>query len=164
MTSKMIMFHVPDDQELLAALGEVALRHEHMNYILRMTIRSLTGVTVDEVVKATERESSSQIRNRIRKLARSRLGEGAPLIKLEAILEDCRRLTEKRNHLIHGLWTQELDGDAQLSGAHGHSPLPTTQELLDLAQELMELTNMLIRERSEGFIYEALLQGKNGSK
>lgn len=34
----MITFHVPTDKDLLAAFGEVALRHEHLNHILRMTL------------------------------------------------------------------------------------------------------------------------------
>ncbi len=43
--SKMITFHVPGDKELLAAFGEVALVHEHLNHILRMTIKTLAGLT-----------------------------------------------------------------------------------------------------------------------
>ncbi len=41
----MITFHVPGDKELLAAFGEVALVHEHLNHILRMTIKTLAGLT-----------------------------------------------------------------------------------------------------------------------
>jgi hypothetical protein len=75
MKAKMILFHVPEDQELLAAFGEVALRHEHMNHILKMTIKSLAGLTPAEAIAATKYEGSAQLRDRVRKLARRGLGK-----------------------------------------------------------------------------------------
>jgi hypothetical protein len=45
MSSRMVTFHVPEDKELLAALGVVTLRHEHLNHILKMTIKSIAGIT-----------------------------------------------------------------------------------------------------------------------
>ena len=79
MTAKMITFHVPDDKELLAAFGEIALRHEHLNHILRMTIKSLADLTPAEALAATKYEGSRQLRDRIRKIARRRLGDPASL-------------------------------------------------------------------------------------
>jgi protein-arginine kinase activator protein McsA len=77
---QMISFHIPEEPELLATLGEVALRHEQMNHILKMTIKTLTNLTPEEAIAATKYESSSQLRDRIKKLARKQLGEGAPLL------------------------------------------------------------------------------------
>lgn len=157
MASKMVMFHVPEDQELLAAFGEVALRHEHMNHILKMTIKSLAGLTPAEALAATEYEGSSQLRERIKKIARKRLGEGTPLLKLQAILANSQKLTEKRNDLVHGLWAQELDGEAHVRDAFGNTrPLPTAQELRALGKEIEQLTNHLNEERLEGFLKQAL--------
>lgn len=157
MKAKMITFHVPEDQELLAAFGEVALRHEHMNHILKMTIKSLADLTPAEAIAATVYESSGQLRDRIRKLAKKRLGEGKPLLKLQAMLTTCKKLTDKRNELVHGLWAQELDGDAHVRDAYGSvRPLPTVQELRELAKEIEELTNLLNFERLEGFLKLAL--------
>ena len=153
----MIMFHVPSDARLLAAFGEVALRHEHMNHILKMTIKSLTGVTPADAIAATMFESSSQLRERVRKIARKKLGDGAALVKLQAILANCKRLTERRNELVHGLWAQELDGDAHVRDAYGDArPLPTVEELHSLARELEQLTGRLNFERLEGFLKSAL--------
>ena len=155
--AKMIFFHVPEDQELLAAFGEVALRHEHMNHILKMTIKSLAGLTPAEALAATLYESSTQLRDRVRKLARKRLGEGTPLLKLQARLATCKKLTDKRNELVHGLWAQELDGNAHVRNAYGGARLlPTVQELRELAKEIKELTNQLNFERLEGFLKQAL--------
>lgn len=157
MSTKMVSFHVPQDKDLLAAFGEVALRHEHMNHILKMTIKSLTGVTPSEALAATMYDSSAYLKDQIRKIARKRLGEGRALIKLKAILAECKRLTDKRNGLIHGLWAKELDGDAHVRDGYGNPrPLPTVVELRGLAQEIEKLTARLNSERLEGFLMKAL--------
>lgn len=157
MSAKMISFHVPSDQGLLSAFGEVALRHEHMNHILKMTIKSLTGVTPGEAIAATMFESSAQLRDRVRKIARKRLGDGATLVRLQAILGNCKRLTERRNELVHGLWARELDGEAHVRDAYGGTkPLPTVEELRALAREIEQLTGQLNFERLEGFLKRAL--------
>jgi hypothetical protein len=157
MKVKMITFHVPEDQELLAALGEVTLRHEHMNHILKMTIKSLADLTPAEAILATVYEGSRQLRDRIRKLAKKRLGEGKPLLKLQAMLTTCKKLTDKRNELVHGLWARELDGDAHVRDGYGDPrPLPTVKELRELAQEIGVLTNQLNFERLEGFLKLAI--------
>lgn len=157
MASKMVTFHVPENQELLAAFGEVALRHEHMNHILKMTIKSLAGLTPAEAIAATKYDGSRQLREQIRKIARKRLGDGTPLLKLKAILTNCEKLTEKRNELVHGLWAQEIDGEAHVRDAHGNTrPLPTAQELRELGKEIEQPTNHLNYERLEGFLRQAL--------
>jgi hypothetical protein len=156
--TKMITFHVPDDQAVLAAFGEVALRHEHMNHILKMTIKTLANLTVEEALAALEYESSSNLRDRVRNLARKRLGEGKALLKLQAIIGKCKQLTDRRNALIHGLWAQELDGEAHVRGAFGETaPTPTKDELKVLASEIQTITNHLNEERLHGFLQLALV-------
>jgi hypothetical protein len=125
---RFVGLHVPANQELLAAFGEVALRHEHMSHILRMTMKSLAGITPAEALAATKYESSRQLRDRVKALARKTLGEGAALLKLQALVHTCETLTEKRNDLVHGLWAKGLDGDAHIRDALGSErPLPTLE-------------------------------------
>ncbi|MCE5194442.1 MAG: hypothetical protein LLF28_03150 [Nitrospiraceae bacterium] len=161
MAAKKVSLHMPQDSELLAALGEVAIRHEQLSYILKMTIKSLTGVTPEEALKATTHEGSAQLRDRVKKNARKRLGEGAPLVKLQAILVDCKRLTDKRNDLIHGMWAKGLDGYAHIRDSCGNvRPIPPSKDLLKLASELEKLTRRLNTERLEGFLFQALSKRK----
>lgn len=161
----MISFHVPQDKDLLAAFGEVALRHEHMNHILKMTIRTLADVTIEEALTATKYESSRQLRDRIKKLAKQKLGEGSPLLKLQAIINNCEKLTSKRNEFVHGLWVSELDGDAYVRDAFGNNKsLPTVQELIELAEEIENLTKKLNSERLEGFLHQELSKRKKFDK
>lgn len=155
--SKMMTFHIPEDEKLLAAFGTIALRHEHLNHILRMTIKSLTDLTPEEALDATRYDGSRQLRQRIRTLARQRLGEGEPLLKLQALLRRCERATKKRNKLVHSVWGKELDGDPQRrDDDHKWQPLPTVDELTGLADELEELTVFLNIARMDGFLSRAL--------
>jgi hypothetical protein len=156
-STKLVGFHVPKDQALLAAFGEITLRHEHMNYILKMTIKSLAAITPAEALAATKYESSRQLRDRIKTLARKVLGDGAALLKLQALVQTCEALTEKRNNLVHGLWAKEPEGDAHIRDAHGNERrLPTVDELRALAKEIERHTQHLNVERLEGFLAKAL--------
>ena len=153
----MIMFHVPEDRDILAAYGELGLRHEHLTYILRMTIRTLARLEISEALDATAYDGAALLRDRIRKLARHRLGEGEPLLKLQAILERCKRATEKRNDLIHSVWAKELDGETVRHGNdHKWQSIPTVQELKTLGNEIYALTESLNSARLDGFLSEAL--------
>ena len=150
-------FHVPEDQQLLAALGEVTLRHEHLNHILKMTIKSIARLSITEALDATQYDSSSVLRERIRKLARQKLGEGEALLKQQALLARAKRLTEQRNELTHGIWAKELDGDPSVMGAPGKlRPLPSVDELKNLAKQIEVLTMELNIARLEGFLKIAL--------
>ena len=160
----MITFHVPDDKVLLAAFGEVALRHEHLNHILRMTIKTLGRLKPQEALDANAYDGSRQLRERIRKLARQRLGECEALLKLEALLERCRRVTEKRNDLTHGIWAKELDGEPMRKGSDQNwHPLPTPEELKALANEAWILSDELNTARLDGFLSAALAQRRQQS-
>jgi hypothetical protein len=155
--TKLIMMHVPTDTALLAAVGEVAIRHEHLNHMLRMTVKSLAEVSVREALTAMMYEGSGQLRERIRKLARRRLGEGTPLLKLQSLLAECERLTLKRNRLVHGLWAKELDGDAHVQDGFGATiPVPTVEELKSLGSEIEAVAGTLNYARLEGWLKDAL--------
>jgi hypothetical protein len=155
--SKMITFHVPEDKELLSALGIITLRHEHLNHILKMTIKSIAGITPAEASYALKYEGSRSLRKRINKLSKKEIGESKVLLKLQAILGRAERVTEKRNKYIHGLWAEELDGDPGIMGAPGElHPLPSAEELNSLANEIAAITQELNEARLEGFIKEAL--------
>jgi hypothetical protein len=155
--SRMISFHIPQNPDLLVTLGIVALKHANLDYILRMTIKTLGEVTVQQALDATAFESSRGLRDRVRKLAKQKLGEGNPLIQLQALLERCKRATEKRNDLIHNIWARELDGEPlRRTNDHDWKPLPTIEELNALSEELTALTNKLNDARLLGFLAEAL--------
>ena len=156
--STFMVFAVPEDAAWLQSLGVVTIRHGHLDRVLRLTIKTLAGVTVREAIDATTRENSSVLRGRIRKLAKQRLGDGAPLVKLQALLTRAQRATDRRNRLIHEVCGRILDEpDAQLlADDHTWKPLPSVTELDDLASELDAIVRELNNARLGGFILLAL--------
>lgn len=155
-TSGMMTFHIPD-AKILEALGTITLRHGHLDHVLRMTVKTLGEVSVQQALDATAFEGSAALRERIRKLAKAKLGEGNALLQLQALLERCRRATEKRNDLIHSIWARELDGDPKVrTNDHVWKPIPTIEQLNALSTELEFLTGELNSARLEGFLSPAI--------
>lgn len=153
----MISFHVPEDKDLLSELGVLTLRHEHMNHILKMTIKSLAGLTPEEAVHALKLEGARSLRQRINKLAKRGLGEGKPLLKLQSLLGQAGNLTERRKNYVHGIWAKELDGDAGIWDVPGEmAPLPTVSDLEKLGKDIEELTIELNHARLDGWLNDAI--------
>ncbi len=159
---KMMMFHIPEEPEIQETVGAITLRHSHLDHILRMTIKTLGGVTIQQALDATTFEGSEALRQRIRKLAKRKLGEGKALIQLQVLLERCRRATARRNELVHNIWARELDGDPKVRTAdHTWEPVPTIDELNALLKELHSLTDELNKARLDGFVSQAIALSKN---
>ena len=154
------MFHTPDP-ETLQKVGLIALRHGHLDHILKMTIKSLGGLDVRQALDATAFQGSATLRERIVKLARRKLGEGTALLQLQALLERARRASERRNEFIHSIWAQELDGAPQIRGNdHSWKPIPSLAELQALASDLESITSELNGARQDGFLSAAIAVAK----
>jgi hypothetical protein len=122
---------LPKDEKLLAAIGRIALVHAQLDNQLRMTVKDLVGVTQEEALDATARQSSGELRKRIWKLGRTRLGDGPALVRLQALLQRASRATEGRNQLLHSVWGRDPDGrgDYLRGEDHHFQPAPTAKEL-----------------------------------
>jgi hypothetical protein len=151
------------DADHLAAIGQVSVAHGHLDHILRMTVKSLAGLEVNEALLATEGEGSAKLRDFIKKLARSQLGEGIPCRRLCAILERGRQVTTERNQLIHATVGRELDGDVPLIRNHKNEwkQLPSVDSIKRLARDILLVAKDLNDSRLKGFLYEALEARKN---
>ena len=150
--------NIPGDEAVLAAVGKIALRHGQLDYILRMTVKTVAGLSLKDGIDATARLGSRERRERIRKRARQRLGEGQPLLMLEAILQRAAKATEKRNRLLHSLWAHELDGEPVIRDEDDHTfrGIPTAAELEAVAASLEAITSELNTARLDGFLSAAL--------
>jgi hypothetical protein len=156
-SDKWVTHGLPTDEKILAGIGTIALRHGQLDNALRMIIKDLTGVDQTEALDATARDGSREIRERIRKLARQRLGEGEALVRLQALLTRAERATEKRNNLMHAVWGTELDGGPMVRGDdHEFRPAPSVAELKDLGHEIARILDDLIQARLDGFLLESL--------
>lgn len=160
-SAPMVSFEIPNDPALLAAIGAVTLHHSQLDHVLRMTIKTLSGVSIPDAMNATRFDGASTLRERVRKLAKDKLGEGAALIRLQALLERCRRATEKRNELVHGVWYRNLDSETLMRAVGQEARrIPTIGELVALAVELDNLATELNAARLKGFLAEALEKKK----
>ena len=161
MAVSMVYMAMPRNSKLQAAIGRVAVRHGQLDFILRMTIKSIREISPKEARKETARVMSGKLRERVENLARKRFGDGPALRRLQELLERCRRTSDERNMLLHGVFARELDGPDLFMGDGDPGPLPKVRELNALAKELDDLTNELNHARFEGgFIYEAIKQSK----
>jgi hypothetical protein len=137
---KKIVLHVPKDPKLLASLGELAIRHEHLNYVLRLTLKSLTKYSLEECMKKTKRQGSEQLIKGIRKAA-IKLPCNAEINALLQLLPACKDAAKQRNALIHGLMTKNIAGEAQvrdsIGGAHS---VPSPVKVKMLSNEIKKMT------------------------
>jgi hypothetical protein len=153
----MLMPHLPD-AEVLAALGQISVRHGFLDLVLRRTIKTLAGITFTEADKALSRTGAAEMRDLVERHAKRRLGKAHPaVLQLKAILRDCEDATEQRNRLVHDPWAKFLDGDAVLYRHTGDTlPMPSAAELKALADRIHTLALQLNEARLEGFLAEAL--------
>jgi hypothetical protein len=160
--AQMMVFHIPEDPEWLKAFGRVSVVHTHLDHILRMLIKTLANVTVEVALNATDTEGSAVLRDRIKKLAKQRLGEGAALLGVQDMVERCRRVTERRNILIHTTIASDWEGaEAKLYRA-GRPPasLPTTEDLENLTNEMNQLIGEINKARLKGWLADAIAKSQ----
>jgi hypothetical protein len=156
----MIYMAMPEGTKLQAAVGRVSIRHGQMEFVLRMTIKSLCEVSPEEGRLATARLTGRELRERIEALAKKRFQDGTVLARLQALLERSRQASKERNELLHGVFAKELDGDELFMGDGDPGPLPKLAELNALATRMADLTKELNLARLDGFLSEAIRQSK----
>lgn len=72
-------------------------------------------------------------------------------------MQGCKRASEKRNALVHGLYAKDEGGEPVISGPGWQwTDLPKMEELRALSSELESLVAEINRERFHGFLDEAL--------
>ncbi len=156
--TKLVHFHIPDDAELIAAIGRVSVLHSRLDYVLRLTIKTLSGMELNKAMDATQNETSSGLRRRVNKWGRKVLGESEALIELQAYVKRCERGSRHRNELLHGLYAKELDGEPVVYDRdRKQKPLPTVPELWAIENELQALCDEMNTARFDGgYLFEAL--------
>ncbi len=155
--TRMIGFHTPGP-ELLAAVGNVSVAHGHLEHILKMMIKTLLNVSIQEARAASAFMGPARLRKRIVKLARQELGDGVTLVRIQGLMDRCKHATVARNNVVHSLYAKELDGEPVLGVEDGSwSKQPSITEVNELAQKIDELMREINYERMHGFILQAVL-------
>ena len=142
---------------MLAAIGKVAIRQGQLDYVLKMTIKTITGVTRTEALASTKEDKTWFVREQIKKLATKKIGYCGELVKLKALLTRAAEATDRRNQLLHGLWGQAIDGgDVFFPNGLSAGQAPTVGELEALIDSMYNIITELNFARLKGFLHEAL--------
>jgi hypothetical protein len=137
----MDQLRIPTQPELWGALGPLAIAHTHLELILRYTVKTVAGVSVSDALDATEGERTSDVRRRIRKLFVQKKTAESEVVKLDALLNRARLLSEKRNDFLHSAWSETEKGEAvrKREGDHRWVPAPSKEDVDAVTSEIMQL-------------------------
>jgi hypothetical protein len=141
--SKPLVMPADPEPEVLEALGLAAVRHAYLDRMLAMVIRSLSGASVADVLKATKHLGSRKLRERVGDLARDALDDGPERIRLESLLEDCAAATQVRNAFVHGVAGQCLDGGPVFVDGEAIREAPSAADIRQLAETIGALGDAL---------------------
>lgn len=156
----MMSFHVPENHpEYLKSVARVSLTHSHLDYSLRMCIKSLLGISIDDALEKTDRWGAGQLRTRIDDLATERFGDGDVLARLQELVDRCEGASARRNRLIHDIVAIDENGVPRLGSIEWHL-LPKPEELDALATQLLELAKELNHARLKGWLAQAIAEAK----
>lgn len=141
-------------------IGAIALLHAQLDNQLRMMIGDLLGLTKDQALNATERQGSQELRDRIKKLAKKRLGECREYALLQDLLTRCGRATRERNELLHAVWGKEIDRGGIFLRIEGDTftRAPSRKDIERIARDLRGLLWEAIdaRKGPDGFLRTSL--------
>lgn len=150
---------IPTDDELLKAAGRVAFAHAQLELSLRYTVKTLTGMSIDEALDATDAMKAYELRDKIKGLFRQKTKDEVAKTKLDALLNKTKRLSEQRNKFIHRALAQDAQGQWVMKDErHAWGPPPSVGELNQLADEIAQVFNELNKARLHGFINEVSKQ------
>jgi len=150
------------EKELLALIGELVVCHVHLNHMLKMTIKSLLGITVDEALQQLSRKGPLQLRQQVEKAAVQEFGDGPVTERLSELLERCRDVTDRRNYFAKSVYVMHLSephvGKVALLDAvdRGNRPLPSVTAVRETIQSIDTLIADINHARLEGWLYEAI--------
>ena len=153
----MVSLEMPADPELLKAAGRVALAHGQLELVLCMTVKSLSELSVQEALDETATMKAYELREKIKQLFKQKRSDELAKIKLDALVNKAKRLSDKRNSLIHRPWAKDNRGQWVVKAEdHIWGKPPSIDQLNQLAEDIFESAIELNTARLSGFIKKAL--------
>lgn len=148
---------IPEDIELQAAVGKVALRQGQLEHVLRLTVKTVEGLTYIEAMEATRRLPVSRLRRRILESAQEKISESWVISRLTELIQKSKRASDKRNRMIHAVWARNRHNQLIIrDDDRGVQPCPPLQELNKLADDIADVLSELNDARLSGFLRDAL--------
>jgi len=148
--------------EYLLALGRLVVAHVHLDHMLKMTIKSLLGITVEEALQELSRKGGPELRRRIEQHSRKTFGDNTVTNRLMELLRRCRSASERRNYIAKSVYVRHLDGPrAGQIALHDpdhqtYYPPPAVEEVASIAAEIEALVREINHARLEGWLGRAI--------
>jgi len=149
MSSK-IEFYVPDD-DILRELGRLQVRHSHLDHTLRLAIKRMLGISIDDPGYWNEtRGMAKELRDRARKLIAERYSDDDNMAgTLNQVLDDAEVATTQRNRLLHSVWMKAPGGEPVLHDRdntlkmHVGFKLPSVGEVASVSERVERIQRVL---------------------
>jgi hypothetical protein len=151
----MISLGLPKDPAVLVAIGKVAIRHGQLDHGLKLTTRSIRGISVGQALAETKRKSPHQLQALVEEHAWARFGETPNLVRIRELLRRARQATDHRNSVLDDLWATESDSAPIHVPGRKPRALPRVAELEAVADSLFSVVKELDHERHRGCLREA---------
>ncbi len=143
-------FYVPDDN-ILCELGRLQVRHSHLDHTLRLGIKRLLGISIDDPGYWNEtRGMSAELRARARELIVDRYSDDPNMADiLNTVLDDAEDATTLRNRLLHSVWMKAPGGEPCLHDRdntlkiHVGFQLPTVGEVASVCERVERIQRVL---------------------
>ena len=146
---------LPHDPAEVVAIGKVAIRHGQLDHGLKLTIKIIRKISVEQALAETKRKSPHQLRALVEQHARDRFGEAPSLVRIRELLHLSRQAMDHRNSVLNELWATESAG-APIHAPEGYPmALPRVAELEAVADNLFSVVKELDHERHRGCLSES---------
>ena len=143
-------FYVPDD-DILCELGRLQIRHSHLDHTLRLAIKRMLGISIDDPGYWNEtRGMTAGLRARAREIITERYSNDDDTAgTLNKVLDDAEAATNLRNRLLHSVWIkasgeepilQDRDNTLKI---HVGFKLPTVAEVEGVSKRIERIQRVL---------------------
>jgi hypothetical protein len=143
-------FYVPDD-DILRELGRLQIRHSHLDHTLRLAIKRMLGISIDDPGYWNEtRGMASGLRESARKLIAQRYEADHEMADiLNKVLDDAEEASKLRNRLLHSVWMKALGAEPVLHDRdntlkiHVGFKLPSVEEIASVSERIDRIQRTL---------------------
>ncbi len=159
------ILRLPHDLLLVASVGRVAIAGAKLEYVLRLTIKTIAGLALSKARTDTKGKTFGPLRAKLEKTAKIFISDEGVRAKLDEILSRAGDMVERRNRLIHDISYYTKQGKFLLKEDNNPARLyPTKTEINAIANDLLRIAKELNSARKTGFIFEALAKAEVGLK
>lgn len=143
-------FYIPDDA-ILRELGRVQILHSHLDHTLRLAIKRMLGISIDDPGYWNEtRGMAAALRKRARELIAKRYGDDDDTADiLNKVVDDAEEATMLRNRALHSVWMKAPGEEPVLHDRdnwlkmHVSFQLPTVEDLVSVSNRVERIQRVL---------------------